>query len=242
VQLISLNQPQETNFRGNHIRAYIPVMPEIWECKKRLPRQHRILHISNYKVMKQDHYQQDLLELALSGMVEVHGSGWSRMGVPTGRISLRQANEKLSRAICCLGLMYSHQRGRTLSGRMWQAPLHGCYVLSERGTNVFSCPGIIEVDSFRLNALVQDPAALSELKQTCETLQAEAHRFWRTATRQLASELGLQLSKRLTPRHLFQARFDLLRQHLDFVGAKELHRWRSYVEILGNVLRRYLRR
>jgi hypothetical protein len=86
--------------------------------------------------------------------------------------------------------MYPYQRGKTLSGRMWQAPLHGCFVISEEGTNISHCPGVVEVSDFNADNL----AAFDRSIEKCKALAAEAAKYWATATQKLAEELGLAVS------------------------------------------------
>jgi len=151
------------------------------------------MHISHFKPMAQDKYQQELLKLIKSGIVRVYGKKWDKVGIKAKPLSYWQVNKMFAASSTCYGLMYPYQRGKTLSGRMWQAPLHGCFVISEAGTNIAGCPGVIEVSSFSAGNFT----ALDYSIEQCRSLAIDAARHWRTATQKLAEELGqvLEIAK-----------------------------------------------
>ena len=134
IRLVSLFQPDPLPDGVRWVPGYLPVIPEFWQRHPFRKKARRPLHIANFKPMGDDPYQRDLARLARHGLVRVYGARWDRLGLATHGLSYLEANRRLADAWCCYGLMYPYQRGATLSGRMWQAPLHGCQVISEQGT------------------------------------------------------------------------------------------------------------
>lgn len=203
-----LSPPQDPRLR--QVRAYLPVLPQLWArpARKRLSRP---VHISNYKRMPGDRFQEQLLALIQAGRVEVHGARWELVGVQARPLSYRQANRLIGAASSCFGLMWPYQRGTTLSGRMWQAPLNGCFVLSEPGTDRLGCPGVIEVASFDAAA-----ASLVFPAERCAELAREADRFWRQHSAALAEALALDPAAEPGSATLLRLRLLLLVWDLDF--------------------------
>jgi hypothetical protein len=169
-----------------YVKGYLPVIPELWQRPFK-EKDDRPVHISHFKPMAEDKYQRELIGLIKSGAVRVYGAKWDKAGIKAKPLSYWQVWRKFCASSRCYGLMYPYQRGRTLSGRMWQAPLCGCFVISEAGTNVMVCPGVIEVSSFSEDNI----AAIDGSMEKCETLAAEAERYWTAATHKLAEELEL---------------------------------------------------
>lgn len=242
IILISLIRPNDLPPDVIYVKGYLPVIPELWCVRQPQPaRQEQPVHISNFKEIGTDHYQDELLELARQGDLLVYGSGWSRHGVETGRISHWQANTILARSPWCYGFMYPHQRGVTLSGRMWQAPLHGCFVISELGTNITRAPGVIEACSF-----LEPPFPCGLPADSRERLRREASAFWIHATDRLARELGFvdrAGSSPLRPSRwmILQSRGEMLSLHLTTLLSRERNRLRAWRQILWQVMGRYLR-
>ncbi|MFZ9753222.1 MAG: hypothetical protein ACO3B3_06695 [Cyanobium sp.] len=190
IALISLEQPPRapTDPRLRHVRAYLPVIPELWTCPSPARRGGPV-HVSNYKRMPGDPFQEQLLALIRSGRVRVHGGRWELVGVRARPLSYRQANRLIAASSSCFGLMWPYQRGTTLSGRMWQAPLNGCFVFSEPGTDLLGCPGVLERPRFDA-----DTASLAFPHERGAALAREAAAFWRSHTEAIASALGLELT------------------------------------------------
>lgn len=213
IYYVSIKPSPASIHADKYISAYLPVFPDLW-CMSTGPknRSSRPVHIANYKPMSNDPYQQQLLALIVAKKICVFGAKWDRLNISTNPLSYRSANRVLSKSLLCYGLMYPYQRGTSLSGRMWQAPLHGCTVISEPGTNIFDCPGIHEMDDFRsqLNFPHFDPHSLS----------LSARLFWTRKTYQLARELSLSLDHAFLNSSLFHCRLLLLKQHIVFM----LHR------------------
>jgi hypothetical protein len=195
----------------NWVCGYLPVVPPLWQirfaAKSALP-----VHISNFKPMGEDHYQKELLELVCAGMVRVFGGRWERVGVRARSLSHWQANRMLAASSQCYGLMYPYQRGRTLSGRMWQAPINGCFVISEAGTNILACPGIFEVEHF--DGTPQRPSISPD---ACLALSYKARAFWTGATAALAHDLNLVINKEPGGSALVLQRLPLITAHLGFL-------------------------
>lgn len=196
--------------RVSRVDAYLPVIPALWKRPWSGKRQQPV-HISNFKRMGDDAYQRDLLALIRAGVVRAFGANWQLAGVRAHPLSYRQANQHLSASAWCFGLMWPYQRGRTLSGRMWQAPLNGCFVLSERGTDILGCPGVIECEAFHAEA-----ATLGLDPQACRDLADKASAFWESHSRSLAAALGFDSGLSLTPADLWPERTLLLLWDLEF--------------------------
>jgi hypothetical protein len=207
---------ERISLEGGDVSGYLPVFPEIWRRsfsrKNSLP-----VHLSNYKPMPADTFQRDLVSLIQQGRVRVFGGRWQLIGLPSRSLSYWQANRLIAASSCCFGLMYPYQRGRSLSGRMWQAPINGCFVISEAGTNPYALPGLIEVESFGF----QEADRQFSLEE-CRRLSVQASVFWQNHTTNLARQLDLSLPPQL-PVALIQAqRRTLVRWHLEFLWDQTL--------------------
>ena len=215
LKLISLS--------GGDVTGYLPVFPEIW--RRRFSRKNsRPVHLSNYKPMPADVFQNDLVSLIQQGRVQVFGGRWQRIGVASRSLSYWQANRLIAASSSCFGLMYPYQRGRSLSGRMWQAPINGCFVISEAGTNPHALPGLIEAESFG----PQEANRHFSLEE-CRRLSEQASAFWRNQTSELARQLDLPLPPEL-PLALIQAqRRTLVRWHLEFLWDQTLSNLQNFL-------------
>jgi len=196
--------------RVSRVDAYLPVIPALWMRPWSGKRQQPV-HISNFKRMGDDAYQLALLALIRAGVVRAFGANWQLAGVRAHPLSYRQANQLLAASAWCFGLMWPYQRGRTLSGRMWQAPLNGCFVLSETGTDILGCPGVIECEAFYADASI-----LKLTPEACRDLADEALAFWERHNRSLAAALGFDSGLSLTPADLRPERALLLLWDLEF--------------------------
>jgi len=204
------SQADTGSTRLSRVDGYLPVIPALWMRSWQTKRPQPV-HISNYKRMGEDAYQRDLLALIRAGSVRAFGANWQLAGVRAHPLSYRQANRLLAESASCFGLMWPYQRGRTLSGRMWQAPLNGCFVLSEKGTDLLGCPGVLEREVFDGDAATLVPSA-----QACRALAAEASAFWEAHSRSLAADLGFDSGLSLTPANLRSERALLVLWDLEF--------------------------
>ena len=206
---ISLVSPAHLCSTSRFVYGYVPVIPAIWtSSRSSAVKDPKPVHIANYKPMNDDSYQQQLIKLIQQNTVIVYGAKWDRLNIIAKPVSYLSANSRLLKSSLCFGLMYPYQRGKSLSGRMWQAPLQGCLVISEASTNIFDCPGIIEVRKFSSGLFLQnaDPHSLSR----------DASNFWFQKTMKLAADLNLSLDLSRMPVVVFYSRFLLLKQHLTF--------------------------
>ncbi|WP_216905886.1 hypothetical protein [Synechococcus sp. CCY 0621] len=219
IRLISLLRPAVLPEGVRWVQGYLPVIPEFWQQLPFRKRAGRPLHIANFKPMGDDPYQRDLAHLARRGLVEVHGRHWDKLGLNTHGLSYLEANRRLAGAYCCYGLMYPYQRGTTLSGRMWQAPLHGCLVISEKGTNPFGLPGLLEVERFDPDTLL----SVASIRE-CWQIQNEATRYWQEATGELARQLDLPAYQGPSAVQLARCCRDRRAQHRSVVWSRQLHR------------------
>ncbi len=243
IHLISL-EPLVAPLDGvTFVRGYLPVFPSLWKSPSH-GRKHRPVHISNFKPMGKDQYQLDLVHLIQQGSLAVFGGRWDRAGVETRSLSLWEANRLLAASTHCCGLMYPYQRGRTLSGRMWQAPVQGCFVVSEAGTNIFGCPGILEVERFAPHTINPeiDPGC-------CEVLSRQAADFWSSSTLDLARSLNLSFDRTMPRSLLHLQRFRIFLWHLGFLQDQVVSRITAILVVpygklrgfVGRNLRRLLR-
>lgn len=212
---ISLSSPAHLRSSDRFVYGYLPVFPVIWIR----PRPSKTtdsppVHISNYKPMNDDSYQQQLVTLIQNRCVKVYGAKWDRINIRALPLSYLSANSLLSKSSICFGLMYPYQRGKSLSGRMWQAPIQGCLVISEAATNIFDCPGIIELTTFSSGLSLSNPTPL--------TLSEQASQFWFNKTLILADDLNLSLDLVRLPSEVFYSRVLLLKQHFSFC-------WENYI-------------
>lgn len=210
---ISLSTIKPSSDNDKYIHSYLPVYPSLWQFGSASSRRNSTsLHISNYKPIVNDPYQKQLLSMICAGKVIAYGAKWESQNISTKQLSYLSSNVKLAHSSHCFGLMYPYQRGKSLSGRMWQAPINGCYVISERGTNIYNVPGVIEVDAF-LNSYVFSSAE-------CSHLAWVATQFWISKTSLLARDLDLQQSSSSLSTEILLARILLLRNHILFLWEK----------------------
>jgi hypothetical protein len=208
IQLISIQPPEQVTDLP-YIHGYLPVVSEIWQRPIKGKR-NSLVHIANFKFhMKDDPYQQELVRLLDAGKVQAYGGKWENVNIKTKKLSYHEANATLARSLVCIGLMHPYQRGVSLSGRMWQAPLNGCAVISEQGTNILGCPGVIEVGNFKWSSIQE----LLGKKATPEALAREARQFWEAATRRLAADLGEVIPSSWPLAGLLRCRLELLLGH-----------------------------
>ncbi|KPK97170.1 MAG: hypothetical protein AMJ95_10515 [Omnitrophica WOR_2 bacterium SM23_72] len=201
-----------------YVKGYLPVIPQLWQSELK-KKDSRPVHISHFKPTGDDRYQQDLVKLITGGSVRVYGGKWDKAGIKTKPLSYWQVNQLFAASSACYGLMYPYQRGKTLSGRMWQAPLQGCFVISEAGTNISNCPGIIEADSFSADNLVSIDRSIEK----CRALSVDAARYWRTATQKLADELELKAQLESIPGcRISLCKREVFLHHLLFVFQRSI--------------------
>jgi len=223
IFLVSLSKP-EGQEHIQYVQGYLPIIPELWQEKpfRKLPE--RPLHISNYKSISNDIYQQDLVRLGQAHLIRVFGKKWEKVDIRSHGVSYWQANRMIAKAYSCYGLMYPYQRGTTLSGRMWQAPLNGCFVLTEVGTNRFQCPGLIEVERYSPATLVT-----AESIRSCWVLKEKATKYWRQQTVTIAKGLGLDIDPDILAIQSVELRKEIFRHHLHFLLRQ---RWSRILQLL----------
>lgn len=205
IFLISLNTSQD-NYKTKEItciEAFLPIIPVLWvnrnSKKKLIP-----IHISHYKKGIINKYQDELVKLAEGKHIKIYGKRWELNNIIVKSISLSESNKKFRDSLFCFGLMYDYQIGNTLSGRMWQAPLNGCYVFTELGSNVLNCPGVIEVDSYLKTIEQIKSEKYSKLNVNDVT------RFWNNHTSFIANELGLNyLEKSRLKKLIYNIKFKI---------------------------------
>jgi hypothetical protein len=127
--------------------------------------------------------------IAGGGRCHFWGKGWPASGLTVhGPASLHESQQIYRRSNFALGVMYPFQRGRTISGRMWQAPLNGCMLISEAVPPGVPLPGVA--------CCVDLPSALEAPQRApdASSLIEEAGVFWEDATVRLADTLGVKYS------------------------------------------------
>lgn len=169
-----------------------PVVTGLWAPKRVLTdaeRPYALVHIGHRKPNPAgDRWQMEIQQLAGYSTCHFWGKGWTDLAAPLsnehlhGPSSLHEAQGIYRRARAALGVMHEFQRGRTISGRMWQAPLNGCQLYTEALPPGWSLPGVQVVDRFS-----DLPAPMLPAPQ----LAACAREHWDHVTRRLAAQLGL---------------------------------------------------
>ena len=209
VSVISISRQRDSLNDSSTIYGYLPVIPSLWHFPLQFTRRSSLpLHVSNYKPLVDDPFQQQIIALAKAGKLRVYGSKWDRIKISARPLSYLSANIILRTTSLCYGLMYPYQRGKSLSGRMWQAPIQGCVVISEKETNPFLCPGVFAVESFSDPPLIQ--------RHNPDVLARQASEFWLTKTNLLANDLDLFLDWSRLPFEVTRARWLMLKQHCEF--------------------------
>lgn len=215
IRLVSLSRPADAE-GVRFVPGYLPIIPELWQQEPFRKRPQRPFHISNFKPIRNDPYQRDLICLGRHELIQIHGNKWDQVDIRAHGLSYWQANRRLARAYSCYGLMYPYQRGTTLSGRMWQGPLLGCFVISEMGSNPFGCPGVIEVDRFSPDTLL-----LVDSVSDCWNLHRQASSHWRAATIAIARGLGWDGSIGVCRDSLATVRREMWLHHLRFTIGRQ---------------------
>lgn len=177
---------------GPVITAMPPVVTHLWRCDE--PdgqRPTRLVHIGHRKPTgSHDPWQVELEAIARAGGGEFFGSGWLDLAdaPPSenlhGPIPLHDVGPIYRQSQRALGIMYPYQRGKTISSRMWQAPLAGCLLLSEAAVAGCPLPGVELVSSY-WSAIDHEPAAILP-----HAIVRAATEFWDQQTKDLAATLG----------------------------------------------------
>lgn len=175
-----------------------PVCTQKWISKKPMIRNFDFVHIGNYKHYyqnKSDHYANAFLKQIETGLIQVWGRGWpenKNMTRPS-HASLFDVRDIYRSSHVALGMMYPHQRNLTVSGRFWQAPLNGTFVLSEPNEITNGIPGVIQTD------YNQDLTVYKKSISTEQHIQLEeaAKLFWDNQY-----EYALELVSRVTTSQL----------------------------------------
>jgi hypothetical protein len=175
------------------VRGIHPVVPALWRASSRSrssKASYDYVHIGHRKPNPGgDSFLLQMDAIAGGGRCHFWGRGWpaSRLTVH-GPASLHESQQIYRRSNFALGVMYPFQRGRTISGRMWQAPLNGCMLLSEAVPPGASFPGVAWCSDFMsaLDAPRQAPDTSSLIEEACV--------FWEDATVRLADALNLKYS------------------------------------------------
>lgn len=235
ITYISLSEPTIRSSGDHYVYGFLPVFPSIWTRDQPSKTVVKPVHISNFKPLDSDFYQQQLLSLIHANRVTVYGSKWLSVCVSARPISYLKANHLLASSSFCFGLMYPYQRGTSLSGRMWQAPIHGCLVISELGTNIFNCPGVLESSTYELDhfSIPSNPSKLA----------FEARFFWHKKTLQLADDLALTFYPEYFSTSIMLSHLLLIRHHIVFLTQQFfVLPSLQFFGILNSFLKRNLRR
>jgi hypothetical protein len=215
ITIISFDIPSKYYSPCAYVYGYLPVIPGLWKFSLPFSSRSPIpVHLANYKPIDSDAYQAILISKIRAGRIRVYGRMWNRVEISARPCSYLSANLLLSKASICYGLMYPYQRGKSLSGRMWQAPIQGCVVLSEANTNLLGSPGILEVDNYENIPFLDF--------QCPNILAAQAAQFWQDQTSTLARNLNLVLNYDNLRSQIFQARVLLFINHIDFVRNQSI--------------------
>lgn len=169
-----------------------PVVTALWaptRAQLAAPRPYPLVHIGHRKPNPAgDPWQQEIQQLAGYSACHFWGKGWTDLAglLPHehlhGPSSLHEAQGIYRRSHAALGVMHEFQRGRTISGRMWQAPLNGCQLYTEALPPGMTLPGVQVVERF---------TDLPAPPQPAQQLANAARRHWDEVTLRLADQLGL---------------------------------------------------
>jgi hypothetical protein len=148
------------------------------------------VHVGNFKKYELDRGDEILksfLSFLLENKVQVWGAGWDQILPPNqcmGPLPLKDLVKFYQKNKLALGIMYSWQRGKTVSGRFWQAPLSGCALLSEAVPIALNIPGVYQVNYQSLNI---DIASLKNSSNIAD----EAYDYWMESNINLMKKLNL---------------------------------------------------
>ena len=198
---------------GRVVEAFPPVMPELWRRKDDAQRSRadRAIHISHFKKMaERDNYATRLLAAVRDGRIEVWGAGWTEPCANSvarlhGPASLHDCQALYASAHIAIGLMYPFQRASTFSGRMWQAPLNGCALISEPAALAVNMPGVIAQEAYVDDIDVRGVGTPSDIVDA-------AISYWSSQTDALREALQLTAAKRRPRQNRFLASA-MLRAH-----------------------------
>ena len=180
---------------SNCVLSCPPVVSRLWRNNEDgVSAAYEFVHIGHRKSHPQpDPWLEQMDTVALSGNCHFWGNGWNQLGpIPQsaahGAASLHNCQQIYRRATFALGVMYPYQRARTISGRMWQAPLNGCALFSEAVLSNAHIPGVYETSDF--GSLIGSPPE----PPSRAALINDASAYWDTVTLKLAGNLGLKYS------------------------------------------------
>ncbi len=177
----------------NVVRSFHPVIAELWRVGgKSLPqRPYEFVHIGHRKAAPPDDaWLMRMNEVARGGSCHFWGKGWRDIAGAGSRmihgcLSLHGSQRIYRQSRIAIGVMYPFQRGITISGRMWQAPLNGCALFSEAMIPDCSLPGVAVCRDYE--EVLHNPPAM----QIGARMVDDASEFWTSVTRRLAGALGL---------------------------------------------------
>ncbi len=169
------------------------MVPALWRADRKTlnPRKpYDFVHIGHRKPNPNgDTCLEQLDSVARSGRCDFWGFGWEQLNAPDGKLhgaaTLHETQRIYRQSACALGVMYPFQRGHTISGRMWQAPLSGCRLFSESVMSGVNLPGVYKCEDFEALLGSPPPPRQSALVEDCSD-------FWSDVTAKLAGMLGLK--------------------------------------------------
>lgn len=179
-----------------HISAP-PVDTRLWiSSKVRDEPKYEIVHIGNHKPYYSDGvdvYASQFLRMLQNGGVHVWGAGWDGLIEADfwhGRSSIGRVSDIYASSRIALGMMYPHQRGVSLSGRFWHAPLNGCQLISEPSIFAGAVPGVVRNDYAQNSAEGFFPGTVNRYQ-----LANEAAAYWEDAYASLKAIVRDHLEK-----------------------------------------------
>lgn len=170
-----------------------PVLVEIWDDDKRYEKIYDMVHIGHRKKVEliSDKKIEQFQKFAKTGILKLYGKGWDEIDNlnSEGPTSLFKSNMIYKKSRSAVGSMHPYQRGKTISGRFWQAPINGCFLYSESLPDNFNPPGVIQVNDYFqiLNLKIGDS----------RTVAIEAKKFWNKVTVDLATNLDLSYDQNI---------------------------------------------
>lgn len=127
---------------------YPPVSVRLW-TKPLRGIKNDYVHVGNFKPSYTDEgdaLTQAVLDDWAKANISIFGQGWTKGNRSmdlSGPVRLGQVSDVYRRSRISLGLMYPFQRGVTMSGRFWHAPLNGALLLSEAPVPEMNPPGLL---------------------------------------------------------------------------------------------------
>ena len=160
------------------------------------------VHIGNFKntdYEKSDDKLISLIKFIDQHRVRVWGTGWEGridQSLIMGSLSPFKLYSVYQKAAISVGLMYSYQRSLSISGRLWEAPLSGCPIITESMPPEWMNnppPGVLSLDisSLDVHTLLETVCKINSKPD----LSRRAHQYWMAQTERLWAFLETDIAQ-----------------------------------------------